>query len=76
MVRSRYGPPVLARHATVLRAFAVWTVWVWGTRMLNIVREDDHSLGFKAVHAVLALVSVLFALATWVIVRRERQREQ
>ena len=67
---------MLARHATVLRAFAVWTVWVWGTRMLNIVAEDDRSFGFKAVHAALALVSVLFAVATWVIVRRERQRQQ
>jgi hypothetical protein len=54
-------------HVLVLRAFALWTAWVWGTRIWNIWR-DDHGLGFKVVHSVLALVSVAFAVATWRIV--------
>jgi hypothetical protein len=54
----------------VLRAFAIWTVYVWGTRMWNIARDHTTSTGFKAVHAVLAVISVAFAVATWVIVQR------
>lgn len=61
------------REAIVLRAFAAWTVWVWGTRIWNIV-GDDHSVGFKVVHILLALVSVAFAVACWGIVRRVRER--
>lgn len=63
------------REALALRAFAVWTVWVWATRIWNIL-GDDHSVGFKVVHSVLALVSVAFAVVTWGIVRRVREREQ
>lgn len=59
----------------MLRAFAVWTVWVWATRIWNIL-GDDRSLGFKVVHSVLALVSVAFAVVTWGIVRRARERER
>lgn len=59
--------------ANVLRAFAVWTLWVWGTRIWNIVQDAEHSMGFKVVHAALALVSVAFAVATFVIVARTRR---
>ena len=62
------------RAALVLRAFAVWTVWVWGTRIWNIVREAEHSMGFKVVHSLLAAVSVVFAVAAWVIVARVRRK--
>ncbi len=61
-------------HALVLRAFAVWTVYVWGTRIWNVVGDEGRGLAFKAVHVVLALVSVAFAVATWVIVSRNRRR--
>ncbi len=57
----------------MLRAFAVWTVWVWGTRIWNVL-GDDRSVGFKVVHSVLALVSVVFAVVCWGIVRRVRER--
>lgn len=53
----------------VLRAFALWTVWVWGTRIWNIVGDESRDTAFKAVHVVLALVSVAFAVATWTIAR-------
>jgi hypothetical protein len=62
-------------QSLVLRAFAVWTVWVWGTRIWNIW-GDDHGVGFKVVHSVLALVSVAFAVACWVIVSRVRSRSE
>ena len=61
------------RDAIVLRAFAGWTVYVWVTRMWNILREDEHSAGFKAVHLALAVVSVAFAVAAWSIVSRNRR---
>ncbi len=62
-----------ARYALVLRAFALWTVYVWGTRIWNVVGDDGRSFGFKAVHVALAVVSVAFAVATWVIVSRVRR---
>lgn len=61
-----------ARHALVLRAFAVWTAWVWGTRIWNVIGDEARSTGFKVVHVVLAGVSVAFAAATLWIVRRSR----
>lgn len=61
------------RDANVLRAFAAWTVYVWGTRIWNVLGDSSRSFGFKAVHVVLALVSVAFAVAAWRIVSRVRR---
>jgi hypothetical protein len=61
-------------QANLLRAFAIWTIYVWVTRMWNIWR-DDQSVGFKAVHTVLAVVSVAFAIAGLVVVSRVRRRQ-
>ncbi len=63
------------REALVIRAFAAWTVWVWATRIWNVLGDDERSTGFKLVHLALALVSVGFAVVTWGIVRRVRERE-
>ena len=69
------------RQALVLRGFALWTVYVWVTRMWNILRDHTkgHGAGFKAVHAVLAVVSIAFAVAAWqavtAIQRRAASRE-
>lgn len=60
----------------VLRAFALWTVYVWGTRIWNIVGDDTRTTGFKVVHVGLAAVSVAFAVATWIIVQRTGSRER
>jgi hypothetical protein len=62
------------REALIVRAFCVWTVWVWGTRLWNIWRDDTRGLAFKGVHTVLAVVSVAFAVAVWRIVSRVRAR--
>ena len=59
----------------MLRIFAFWTIWVWGTRIWNIW-GDDQSFGFKAVHTVLAVVSVALAIACLVIVSRVRRKSQ
>jgi hypothetical protein len=59
-------------QANVIRAFSLWTVYVWVTRLWTI-SQDDHSVGFKAVHAVLAVISVAFAVAAWIVVARVRR---
>jgi hypothetical protein len=60
-------------QAILLRTFCIWTIWVWGTRVWNIVRDDEHEVGFKVVHSVLALVSVVLAVIGLVVVRRVRR---
>ncbi|MDQ1438863.1 MAG: hypothetical protein QOK43_2492 [Acidimicrobiaceae bacterium] len=64
------------RDALVLRAFVVWTVYVWVTRLWNIWRDSSRDVGFKAVHTVLAVISVAFAAAAWGIVRRNRRHDR
>ena len=61
------------RDALVIRAFALWTVYVWGTRIWNVVGDDQRDFAFKAVHVALAAVSVTLAVATWFIVARNRR---
>ena len=61
------------RDAFVIRAFAIWTVYVWGTRIWNVIGDDERGFAFKAVHVALALVSVAFAVAAWLIVARNRR---
>ena len=60
----------------VLRAFSVWTVYVWGTRIWNIVRDGDTTTAFKVVHAALAVVSVALAIAAWVVVTQVQRKER
>ena len=55
------------RAAITLIVAAIWTVWVWTTRIWNILQDDDRDGAFKAVHSVLALVSIGFAVAIFVI---------
>ena len=59
------------RNAVFLRAFAIWTIFVWVTRIKNVF-DQDRGFGFVAVHVALALISVAFAAGTFAIVRRER----
>jgi hypothetical protein len=63
------------REALVIRAFCVWTVFVWVTRIKNIL-GDDHDFGFKAVHTLLALVSVAFAVVVWRVVSNVRRKQR
>ena len=51
-----------ARAATLVRAFALWTVGVWVVRGVQIALAD-HSVAFVAVHTALAVVSI--GLAVW-----------
>ena len=62
-------------QANVVRAFALWTVYVWVTRIWNIWGDDSRDGAFKAVHTVIAVISVAFAVAAWIVVRRVRLRQ-
>ena len=60
--------------AIILRTAAVWTVFIWVTRIRNILGDETRTTGFKVVHSVLALVSVAFALAILSVASRNRRR--
>src|SRR5262249_6171987 len=74
MVERLPSRPMSLRDATLLRAAALWTVFVWATRISNILGDSHRGFGFKAVHVVLAIVSIAFALAIWTVASRNRKR--
>jgi hypothetical protein len=51
-------------------ALAAWTIAVWVVRGIGILAAD-HDLGFKVVHTVLAVVSIVLAVLAWRETRRE-----
>ena len=59
-------------QATVVAvgALAAWTIAVWVVRGVGIL-VGDHDLGFKAVHTILAVVSIALAVLAWRETRRE-----
>lgn len=50
-------------------------MFIWVTRIRNVL-GDDRSFGFKAVHTLLALVSVGFAVGVWRVASRARDRSR
>ena len=69
-----YGETVSRTDALILRTAAAWTIFIWVTRIRNILGDETRSAGFKAVHTVLALVSVAFAIAILGVASRNRRR--
>jgi hypothetical protein len=49
-------------QSRILIAAAVWTLYVWISRIVIMSGQDD-SVGFKVVHGILAVVSIGFGLA-------------
>ena len=66
----------LRARSTLLLAAAAWTIWVWVTRIWNILGDPAHDGAFKAVHSLLALVSVAFGIALGVVGLRMRREER
>ncbi len=60
-------------ESLVLRAAAVWTIFIWTFRMVNLLGDETRGVGFKVVHLALAMVSVAFAVAVWRIATRNRR---
>jgi hypothetical protein len=50
------------RQSRILIAAAVWTLYVWISRLV-IMSGQHNSFGFNLVHGVLAAVSIAFGLA-------------
>ncbi|HET7486601.1 MAG TPA: hypothetical protein VFJ85_01635 [Acidimicrobiales bacterium] len=65
------------RDSLVLKAFSAWVVFIWAFRLPNVFKDHQpgHGFGFKAVHVVIAAVSVAFAVACWKIAARSTKRE-
>ena len=66
----------LRTRSTLLLAAAAWTLYVWVTRIWNIVADPANGAAFKAVHSLLALVSVAFGVALAVVGLRMRREER
>ena len=61
-------------EALILRAAAGWTIFIWATRIKNILENPSHSTSFKLVHSALAAVSIVFAVALLLVASRNRRR--
>jgi hypothetical protein len=62
------------RASWVLVAAAVWTLYVWISRVF-ILAGQDNSTGFRVVHFTLAAISIAFGVAVgWIGVRALRGR--
>ena len=61
-------PELLGRVTT---AFAGFTIFYWAIR-IPLILANDHEVGFKVVHAVLAIVSVALAVLAWRAVGRDQ----
>ncbi len=62
------------RDGIVLRVAAGWTVFVWATFIRNMLKDHTHATGFKVVHITLAVVSLGFAAAIWMVAARNRKQ--
>ncbi|MGH9191823.1 MAG: hypothetical protein ACRDZ0_05045 [Acidimicrobiales bacterium] len=56
--------------AVAVGALAAWTVAVWVVRGIGILAAS-HDVGFKVVHTLLAVVSIVLAALAWREMRRE-----
>jgi hypothetical protein len=58
------------RQAMLLRVFSLWTIYVFVVLTWNIWHDHTkgHGTGFKAVHFVLAAISISLAVASWRVV--------
>ena len=64
------------RDRLVLRAFSIWSFFVWGVLIRNMLKDHTHGAGFRVVHITLAVVSITFAVLTWQIASRRRERHR
>ena len=53
------------RDTLLLRATALWTLFIWAVFVRNLLRDHTRNAAFKAVHVTLAVVSVALAGGIW-----------
>lgn len=56
----------------MLRASVLWTLWVWVVLIRNMIVSTG-PLSFRLVHIGLGIVSIAFAVVTWVITTSTRR---
>ena len=61
------------RDRLILRAFSLWSFFVWGVLIRNMLRDGDHGVGFRVVHITLAVISISFGVATWRVATRSKR---
>jgi hypothetical protein len=61
-----------SRDRIWLRVTAGWTFFVWLVFVRNLLGNDEHSLGFKAVHMTLAVVSIALGVVIWRVASRNK----
>jgi hypothetical protein len=62
------------RDTLILRGTSLWTFFIWGVFVRNLLGDDSRGAGFKAVHLTLAVVSVALAVAIWRVATRNGRR--
>jgi hypothetical protein len=70
LVRAR-ARSLEAVEGLLLRLFAGATIAVWTVR-IPLILVAEHGVGFKVVHTLLALLSVVLAVATWRVADRDQ----
>lgn len=53
------------KHVWIVRAAALWTLYVWGVLVRNMIIDTTNTLAFRVVHIGLAIISFAFAAAIW-----------
>jgi hypothetical protein len=56
----------------LLRASVIWTAWVWIVLIRNMIDSTD-AWSFRLIHIGLGVVSLAFAVVTWVITSKARR---
>ena len=64
------------RDRMVIRAFSLWSFFVWGVLIRNMLKDHDHGVGFRVVHITLAVISISFGVAAWRVASRGRAIER
>lgn len=73
-VGRRYGRAVPRSRWSILVVFALWTLFVWGTRIDNIWSDEALDTGAKVLRTLLALSFVAVALAVGAVAARTFRR--
>ena len=61
------------RDRLILRAFSLWSFFVWGVLIRNMLRDGEHGVGFRVVHITLAVISISLGVATWRVATRAKR---
>lgn len=64
------GPGVPSWGASLTRLLAGWTTLVWSVQGIGILLDPNHDAGFKAIHTVLMVGSLVVAGTAWWGLRR------